>query len=613
MRVKVIGENTAAKALRGHLSAFSSAAVVEERPDFTLQLEVLPTGSTTTVDGVHGLLEAHVINRLAQDLGAVLIRRSGSSTRDDFIIVHLPQDCEMSGERALFRALTDGVVKPDRSEPAKELEKPLAPERRSWITRLWPSMFLLCVVQAEAQNVFQIKCNNGTTSFWCADATNTALRVYLVASDVATGGTSSTFGAAFPATGTAAGYSDGTNMQGARVFDLDSGGGTQYGLGVNLRFAGAGGSTEAAADTGNNAFRVNCVTGCAGSSFADAGAFTFGTTTVSNTAFVVDDTATNTVAENSAGAARMNTNRILYSMNTNSSGTEVGTAGSPFRVDPTGTTTQPVSITAGNFPDNEPFNVAQINGVTPLMGNGVTGTGSQRVTIASDNTAFTVNVGTFPDNEPINLAQMNGVAVTMNNGAAGTGVQRVTLASDSTGNIATIGTSVTPGTGAANLGKAEDAGHTTADTGVAVWGVRNDPDGTPTETSSTDLDYQTVSVDSFGTMSGALYMPWQWSYHEDSSSALTDTTVHASCGTGLFNYIDTLVFSTGAATAASIKIEDSTTTTILGPYYLEAVNGRGMAINYFPGKKQTNSATLISVTTTGAIAHSIDIIGHCGR
>lgn len=32
-------------------------------------------------------------------------------------------------------------------------------------------------------------------------------------------------------------------------------------------------------------------------------------------------------------------------------------------------------------------NVKQINGITPLMGNGVTGTGSLRVTIASDNTA----------------------------------------------------------------------------------------------------------------------------------------------------------------------------------------------------------------------------------
>lgn len=40
---------------------------------------------------------------------------------------------------------------------------------------------------------------------------------------------------------------------------------------------------------------------------------------------------------------------------------------------------------------NSPSNVAQINGVTPLMGNGVTGTGSPRVTISSDNTPFLVN------------------------------------------------------------------------------------------------------------------------------------------------------------------------------------------------------------------------------
>lgn len=36
-------------------------------------------------------------------------------------------------------------------------------------------------------------------------------------------------------------------------------------------------------------------------------------------------------------------------------------------------------------------NIKEINAVTPLMGNGTTGTGSLRVTIASDNTAFAVN------------------------------------------------------------------------------------------------------------------------------------------------------------------------------------------------------------------------------
>lgn len=47
--------------------------------------------------------------------------------------------------------------------------------------------------------------------------------------------------------------------------------------------------------------------------------------------------------------------------------------------------TVPIS---GALTANQSVNIAQINGVTPLMGNGVTGTGSQRVTIASDNTAF---------------------------------------------------------------------------------------------------------------------------------------------------------------------------------------------------------------------------------
>lgn len=86
------------------------------------------------------------------------------------------------------------------------------------------------------------------------------------------------------------------------------------------------------------------------------------------------------------------------------------------------------------FPDNEPFNVAQINGVAVTMGNGVAGTGVQRVTIASDSTG-TVAIGTFPDNEPFNVAQINGVTPLMGNGASGTGAQRVTIANDSTGTI----------------------------------------------------------------------------------------------------------------------------------------------------------------------------------
>lgn len=50
------------------------------------------------------------------------------------------------------------------------------------------------------------------------------------------------------------------------------------------------------------------------------------------------------------------------------------------------------SVTIGTFPDNEPFNVAQINGVTPLMGAGNGGTGSLRVNIASDQVAIPVTL-----------------------------------------------------------------------------------------------------------------------------------------------------------------------------------------------------------------------------
>lgn len=79
------------------------------------------------------------------------------------------------------------------------------------------------------------------------------------------------------------------------------------------------------------------------------------------------------------------------------------TAGA-LRVDGSGVT-QPVSLTSTTITGtvavtqsgswslaaNQSVNTAQINGVAPLMGNGVTGTGSLRVTIASDNTAFAVN------------------------------------------------------------------------------------------------------------------------------------------------------------------------------------------------------------------------------
>lgn len=54
------------------------------------------------------------------------------------------------------------------------------------------------------------------------------------------------------------------------------------------------------------------------------------------------------------------------------------------------------------LPANQSVNVAQINGVTPLMGAGNTGTGSPRVTIATDQAAVPVSLASVPSHAVTN-------------------------------------------------------------------------------------------------------------------------------------------------------------------------------------------------------------------
>lgn len=74
-------------------------------------------------------------------------------------------------------------------------------------------------------------------------------------SGITVGGTASSFGDPFPVDGTAGGFNDGTNMQGARVYDADSNGGTEYVLGSILRASAPGGSIETG--TLSNPLRIN--------------------------------------------------------------------------------------------------------------------------------------------------------------------------------------------------------------------------------------------------------------------------------------------------------------------------------------------------------------------
>lgn len=98
---------------------------------------------------------------------------------------------------------------------------------------------------------------------------------------------------------------------------------------------------------------------------------------------------------------------------------------------------------------------------------------------------------------PINLAQVGGAAVAQGHGTAAAAI-RVELPTDGTGVIASVGsitTSVTPGTAAGNLGKAEDAATASGDTGVAVLLKRSDTAAVQTDTNG---DYTLPVANSFG-------------------------------------------------------------------------------------------------------------------
>ena len=79
--------------------------------------------------------------------------------------------------------------------------------------------------------------------------------------------------------------------------------------------------------------------------------------------------------------------------------------------------------------------------------------------------------------------------------------------------IGAVRTSVTPGTSAAHLGKAEDAAHTTGDTGVAALSKRTD---TAASSAGTDGDYATLNTDSTGRLWTNTEMP--------DAAALADNT-----------------------------------------------------------------------------------------
>lgn len=272
------------------------------------------------------------------------------------------------------------------------------------------------------------------------------------------GGTASNFGSAFPTAGTAIGGSDGTNMQGFRVFDVDSGGGTQYAQGVNLRRSAAGGSSELLGQTTMTlSLPVTLASDQSALAVAQSGGWSVR----------AQDGSGNNLTSFSLGAQRSITVAVV-----DGSGTQITSFGGAGGTASNFGSAFPTSGTAVGFTDGTNMQGARVVDAD-------TGAGTYY--------AVTTNLVRRVSGTPTELIGSSTSATSI----------PVVIASDQAAvavSLASITTSVTPGTGATNLGKAEDAVVASGDVGVAFLLQRED---TPTSTAAAG-DYIQAKADLVG-------------------------------------------------------------------------------------------------------------------
>lgn len=194
---------------------------------------------------------------------------------------------------------------------------------------------------------------------------------------------------------------------------------------------------------------------------------------------LTDGTANSTTHIHAGGGVEANALRVTIA-NDSTGVVSVDDNGGSLTVD--GTVTANLSATDNTVLDNIDTNTDY----GQVVGGGAEAT-ALRVTLANDSTG----VVSVDD---------NGGSITVDNG--GTFATQATLQANSGVDIGDVDvTSVIPGTGATNLGKAEDAAHTTGDTGVMALGVRND---NLAALAGADGDYAPLQVNAEGALFSTL-------------------------------------------------------------------------------------------------------------
>lgn len=378
-------------------------------------------------------------------------------------------------------------------------------------------------VTVDGSGVTQPVSNAGLTELAAAINSN-KVDVNIVSSDVATGGTSAADDSAFTV-GTSSGtpsmglFDDTTpdsvdegdvgvlRMSGNRNLytQIRDGGGTEQGAYVDadgqlLVFDDA--VSTKLTDIETNTSTINDISG---STIADDDTFTAGSNRVMMTGAFYDDDTPDSVNEGDGGAVRMSANRSLYSQIRDAAGNERG-----------------ANVNASNQLTVSVDNTPTISGTVTANAGTNLNTSALALESGGNLAAAVTALQIMDDWDETNRAAVNTISgqagVQGGSGTVSNNTQRVVLATDvalpagtnAIGKLAAnsgvdIGdvdvTSVIPGTGATNLGKAEDSGHTSADTGVFALAVRQDAPNTAV--SNTDADYTQISVSSTGAVRNA--------------------------------------------------------------------------------------------------------------
>jgi hypothetical protein len=373
----------------------------------------------------------------------------------------------------------------------------------------------------------------------------------------ASGGTSSTFGASFPGTGTAAGMSQGGNMVALT--------GTSGNL--NVQCANCSGS---------------------GASALDGAAFTAGSSVFAPGGGIVQTTATsNPVASGDQGLFQMTANRALFTNLRNSSGVEIGTAAAPVQVSLANTAANGTALLVTGTGGTFPITAAAL----PLPAGAATQT-----TLASILTALgsPFQAGGSIGNTSFGATQAT--AANLNATVVGTGTFAVQL-SGATNNINNISGTISLPTGASTLA-AQNVTHAPVAAGTAT-ATNSDLIGgqflttQPTMTNTQQASLLTSARGELLVSPGVSGFPVTLA-----STTITGTVAATQSGTwNITNISGTVSLPTGAATSALQPTNAAQGSATAGQTGLLMQ----MAVMASPPTYTTATTAPASLTTAGAL------------